>query len=314
VKVYNAQFEPLWDENIKLKYKWQYIDIASVKVSDDGKVAIIMKVWKPYEERSKGKRNFHYEIILVSSDGVICQKEVEIGNHFIHQLKSNIDSKGDLHIGGLYSSEGKQIKGAFYMLLNLEDCSVKNTSKKEFGIEFITQGKSNLEKKKIIRYWEKGKDVGLGTIQLQDIKFRTNGGSIMSGEMFKTSSTKDGPTYYHYNDIYLVDIDPVGNIKWVKKVSKKQLTTDDYGIYSSYFLSVSDNHTNILYSVGRYEARELHAISFDESGNETSKILPSKETDDQVQIFPRSCKQVSDNQIIIVDGRFKYVRFAIIDM
>ena len=130
-------------------------------------------------------------------------------------------------------------------------------------------------------------------------------------------------TYYYYNDIILVNINPSGIIDWAIKVPKRQMTVDDGGFYSSYAMAINkdkihfvynDNPNNLNYSgVGRVSnaggRNQVIMVASVNSKGEMSR-QPLRAGNANIIIRPKVCKQIAYSEMILFGQRRKTQQFG----
>src|SRR5262249_40949277 len=154
---------------------------------------------------------------------------------------------------GFYSEKDTRgIKGPYYLALDRSTKQIKHESYGVFDHDFVTMYMTEKEEKKADRKAKKkGEDLGIEwDYDLREIVRKEDGGAILMAEQYYmyvqtvcTSTGNGGQTcrniyHYVYNDIIAVNIDASGNIVWSAKVPKRQHTTNDGGMYSSYAMAV----------------------------------------------------------------------------
>lgn len=322
VKLFDDNFDLLWNNKITLKSTKELTTIYSITVSDEGTAYLLTKVYDPKSESSRNERNYEFYIISVTENGIQSEERLALKDYYITKLKLDIDAQGNLLCGGFYSKEGGKSDGIFYTTLDKEDYSVNTLSLKEFDLDFITQGMSERAKKKQKKRADKGKDVGIANINFRDIVLKEDGGAVLVGEYVNifttTTTTPNGgvstTTHYYYDDIYVINIDEEGQIEWAEKIIKTQHTTNDGGFYSSFFMVVNDEYINFFYNVRDRKENILRGVSIDEEGKTTTKNLVSTTRKDNIRIRPKSCEQISENEFILFGISKKFNRFARVRM
>ena len=318
VKLFNDNFELLWKKNIVLKSTRELSQIYSISVGDDGLVYILSRVWDERRERERNERNYEFYLTVVTENGEETTRKLALEDYFINELKLNINTEGKLVCGGFYSNMRGVSEGVFYLSLNPETFEIEKLSLKKFDLDFITDGLSNRAKQKTQKRSKRGKDVGLAHVDFRDIIMREDGGAVLVGEyvnIFTTTVTNaDGSTssttHYHYDDIYVINIDPSGEIEWAKKISKIQHSSNDGGFYSSFFLFVGEQELNFFFNIRENRENILHAVSIDGTGNQVSKDIVNNNRKEKIKIRPKSCEQISDSDFILFALSRKHNKFA----
>ncbi len=318
VKLFDDNFDLLWDNKIEFDYPKERTHLTSITCSDDGTVYMLLRVTKEKEDQKRNERKYDIVLHTISADGLESSTTLELEDNYIVSLKLNISAEGNLLCGGFYSQEGYQTDGVFYMTLSSEDYSILTTSLKKFDIGFIVEGQTDRVKKKAKKKVAKGKNVGLSHVTFRNIIVKEDGGAVLVGEyvhIYTTTYTDQNgvtktTTHYNYDDIYVINIDPDGQIEWAKKILKRQHTTNDGGFYSSFFMVVNGEHLNFLFNTRIKRENILNVATLDANGKEQIDELVRSKSRSKMRIRPKSCEQITDNEFIIYAVGKKSYSFA----
>jgi hypothetical protein len=175
----------------------------------------------------------------------------------------------------------------------------------------------------------------LPSYYIDEIRVMADGTTKMIGEkrqvITNTVCTQYGCTTYYtyyYEDIIVVQIDPSGNIEWAKRIAKRQITTNDNAVLSSYallnrenetILLFNDNGANALYNgVGKVAAMQKGSenvamlVRIDDEGNIQRKGLV-KQGEVDVRIRPALSQQLNDTELLVFGHQgLKNQRFILI--
>jgi hypothetical protein len=228
IKVFDDNMKTLWDKMVTLPFDDELYQIVEAKVSNDGDLYIIGKIYdnKAVDEK-KGKSNYKFQILRFEK-----AKEnpdiIELGTDgkFISSLTLSFTPNKDLDIHGFYSTkEQKDIQGTFYTNVDLKTNKLKNQNYQKL----IFQGNNINDIKKESN---KEENEGHGDLNLIRTLKRDNGNTILIGEIrgiFTDIHTKIGnnnasyPVYQlDYLEIYVICLEPNGNIVWIKQIRKHQ--------------------------------------------------------------------------------------------
>jgi hypothetical protein len=333
VAVMNAQMEMYWEKEITLPYDSKLFAEDKVKVDDSGNLYALGRLYKgKVTEKRHGDPNYSYKILAYRDKGA-TQKEyaVALRDEFVTDLGFNITDDGHIVCGGFYSQEGTfSIKGTYFMLIDAANGQVIRKGTKAFEPDFLelfmSEGKA-----------EKGKE--LFEYDLDNIIPRSDGGALLLAEQYYVTvrtytSTMNGITstrttsYYHYNSVIAVNVNPDMSIAWATKIPKQQVTTDDGGYFSSYedavvgdkiFLVFNDNPDNLLITDpkkiknfnGRASAATLVTLTSD---GKWKKSLLFSNKEEGVILRPKVCEQINQNQFFLYAERGKNFIIGRIEM
>ncbi len=334
--VFDQSFKKLWDKRTKLPYDDEIFEVEDFEISNEGDVYLLGIVFKDKKKvKRKGEPNYQYRVLGYTDEGDRYEEyPVENEGYFFTDMQMEVTKEQNIICAGFYSEKGTfSIKGSYFIKLDAQTKSVLSEDFKQFDLDFITQNLTNAQVKKA----KKGKKTELYSYRLDDIVIREDGGAVLVGEQFFvntfTTTTRDAngftqtvtTSYYHYDDIIVVNINPDGTIEWAEKIAKRQSTTNDGGFFSSYALGVvgsrlyfvfNDNGENLIYNgTGKpayfdgYRNGIVSLVEVNGLGQQKrSALFRSREVD--VLTRPKVCEQVSKNELVIFGQRKKTHRFA----
>jgi hypothetical protein len=335
--VYDDQMNRLWQKDVVLPYRDELFDVESVKVDNYGNVYLLGLLYKDVRKaKRKGAANYQYKVLSYTQEGKNENEyAVSLPDKFLTDMQIGIRSNQDIVCAGFYSDFGKlSIRGTFFLSIDAKTKAVKTESFKEFDINFITQNMTERQAEKAKRREEKGQEQEMYEYDLDKLIVRSDGGALLIGEQFfintvtYTSYTGNRAitrtvTYYYYNDIIVVNINPDGNIAWSVKVPKRQSSVNDGGFYSSYAMAINkdkiyfvfnDNPNNLDYSgVGRVQEAGLRnqvvtVASVNARGEMKRQLLGAGAG--EVIIRPKVCEQISYSEMLLFGQRRKTQQFG----
>ncbi len=338
--VFDQGMKEIWNKEITLPYEEELFDVERCKIDNAGNVHLLGMIYSEKRKvRRKGEVNYKYQVLSYRENGnSLTEYPVEIPDMFLTDMQIAITHHQDIICAGFYSEKGKHsIKGSYFVKVDGKTKAIKQKSIKEFSADFITQHMSERKAEKTKRKIEKGKDVEMYEYALDELVIREDGGVILVGEQYYVNVvtfTSPGPngimntrttTYYNYNDIIVVNINPTGEIEWAQKIPKLQMTREDGGFFSSYSMAVvhdkmffvfNDNPKNLSpkagkshnFVPGRKESTVV-LVALDRDGNQKKSPL-FMSGDAAVVIRPKVCEQISENELVVFGQRKKNQRFA----
>jgi hypothetical protein len=335
--VYNKTLDKSWHKEVELPYKDELFTVTDYKVDNLGNVHLLGKVYqdKPEDER-RDEPNYNFVLLSYLDSGKKLKKHsIKCGEYFLKDMQVEVTDSGDIVCAGFYSSfDSYSVKGAFFLRIDEETKAIKAKKFKEFNLDFITQNLSDKQEAKTRKKAAKGKNVEMHNYVLEDLILKSNGGALLLGEnsytylTTHTSSNGNGgtttttTTHYVNNDIIAISISPDGEIEWTQKIAKKQHTTNDGAMWSSYSLMIdrnkmyfffNDNVENVGYKEGQdkfhtfvnYKKGVVMCVELDSKGNkQRSPLFETKVA--QVFIRPGVNLQIADKEIVVF-GAWKKV-------
>ena len=65
---------------------------------------------------------------------------------------------------------------------------------------------------------------------------------------YNNTNNRQPDYYFNYNDIIVVNIQPDGEIAWSARIPKRQTSVNDFGVYSSYGMSIVADKLYFVYN------------------------------------------------------------------
>ncbi len=343
ITVYGSDLKEQWTIDAKTGFKSDLFSVTNLTLDDNGDISIIGVEYKEKltarEIRRSGKPNTTHHLIRYTEKGnKVISMPIELNGKFITDLRIATAQSGDIVVAGFYSETGSwSIKGAFYLNIDPTNEEIKSQKFTEFGTEFITLNLTDREEKKAKKKEEKGEDLEMNEFDMRDLILRGDGGATLIAEQFIfriTQTTMRGANgqsttvttyHYYYNDIIAVSFDNTGTLLWKTKIPKRQYTTNDGGMWSSYAMTVvddklffifNDNPKNLFiaddetpYNFSASKELAVVLVELDNSGKATKELLFSSERSD-AKVQPRLAKQTAEKEVIICSQRSKIFQYS----
>ncbi len=261
---------------------------------------------------------------------------IDLTEKFITDMLISVTDSSRIVGSGFYSLYGtSSIRGVFYMQMNVQAQKIESTNFKEFSIDFIGKNLPQKEKMKTEAKEARGESQELFEYDLDNLVLRNDGGAVLTGEQYfvRTSSQQNyyngmsntgTLSYYYYNDIIVVNIDPSGKIDWTEKIPKSQVTTDE-GYFSSYALCVlnkklyfvfNDNPKNFSLKPGEKirsfnpgDESVVSLVTIEKDGKLSRETLMNSKGGDGL-LRPKVCEQIFPDGLIIYSEGKKFQRLG----
>ena len=257
VVIINQDFSVMWDDKLTVPYADRDFSLMDFDVDNQGNVYIMGQLRQNKKSgRSSRSREPGYKILRFTEDGDQERFDLKLTDKNISDIGYRIKENGDLICAGLYSNKGwGRAAGAFYLEIDGESLDVLVENMEEFDVDFFTQGMSDRQKARAKKKAAKGKAPVFRRYVMRHLIEVEEGGMVMVAEQYyvteSTTTDANGRTtttyYYHYNDIIVVGFDADGEIEWNEKIQKTQVSTNDYGYYSSFNLVVKDDALHFFF-------------------------------------------------------------------
>lgn len=326
--VFDKDFNVVWNNEFKMPYTEKMMDNSDFCVDTKGNAYMLCKVYEGEKREEKNNvPNYHYEVFKIEK-GVtdIKQIQIKLDNKFVNEVSITENTKGQMVCAGYYRSEKKSnsTDGAFMVKIgDTNELSAMNKGFYEFPAETLKEFEKSRTQNKIEKD-DKNAEAEIPNLEMRKIVFNNDGSTMFIGEQYllkiitRTYSTGNGQTsttttYKHYyGDIYVMKIDPLGDIEWVKKIPKNQVGVNGRGGMS--FLNFDNDGDNYFFyldniknfNLASDKATAEHQDGFggfltfskiDIDGNFTKgKLFDIREKD--VQIWPAEFSVISSNIIL----------------
>ncbi|MFN3917923.1 MAG: hypothetical protein ACK4K0_09275 [Flavobacteriales bacterium] len=255
----------VWENTVEIPFDDDLFSINKSIVDDEGSVHILGKLYKAKrKDRVKGEPNYTYHVVSILNRGKeIKDYEIELEGFFLKDATIGINQKNNLVASGFYTRENRNtVKGAFYISIDIKAKKVIKSSAKDFDFEVFSvaneeEGEDEEKEKKSTKNNKAEKKANkksneLYAYRLDDIIWREDGGAILIAEQYyiveRTCTTTDSQGrmttrtvyYYNYHNILLINISPEGDIDWLKRIDKRQVTSGNIAFLSYVFTACKD--------------------------------------------------------------------------
>ncbi|RYD83224.1 MAG: hypothetical protein EOP53_01480 [Sphingobacteriales bacterium] len=266
VKVMDKNLNFIWEKDISVPFRDKDFRISDYTVSNDNKVYMLARIQEGNREKKGGRPNYKYIILSYGEkDKTPNEYLVSLGEKFISDINFQLNNQNNLVCAGFYSLKNSSgVGGTFYMTIDSKTKAVTNKSVKDFDEKILGQFMSERKARK--------NNSELQNYDLRKLITKEDGGSVLVAEQYyvveHTYTDKNGTHttyYYHYNDVILVDIAKSGEINWVSRIPKMQVTANDGGYYSSFAICVYKDKINLVYNdnkknIEKYDPKKLRSM------------------------------------------------------
>lgn len=214
-------------------------DLKKIQISNNGLLAML---FEKYNNDYRIKDHF-FEIHSISTRRPYTIETYPLPNKLTINAKMVFDDHLQFfNVYGLYGENYNHITEGFFVL-------------KEQNVQTTPFSKEN--SKRTIQNINKN----LENFKLTDVIARVDGGAVLVLEVNKEyfRSNTAVPSFssvnsyrsnidYYAEDMLLVSVDPVGSINWQTILPKRQVSQDDFGMYSSYFLFKTNSKLRFIFN------------------------------------------------------------------
>lgn len=258
--IFDENLGKIWGAEVEMPYTEAKMDNWGYTLGDDGTVYLLARVYNDdtQKESIDGLPNYHFEVIMYNADNVKPKIiKVSLDNNFPKEAYIYENEKHDIFVSGFYSKgANKPIDGAYMVTIDTKQgISMKpEGGYYEFPSELIKSFMSDREKKRAEKREQKESDLGIDFLKIRAIYKMKNGSTTIVSEQYHvvTRTYYNGrttqTTYDTYaEDVFIMNIDAMGKMKWVKKIPKAQHSNDAGGPQLSIQTYAVDNDIHVFY-------------------------------------------------------------------
>jgi len=331
--VLDAAFSICWDELTTLAYTYAEFYPENVMVSDAGDLFLAGYAQVGMERIvEEGKANFQFIILAFTQHGTV-QTEFQIGlrRKIVTDFHVSLNREGNLIGVGFYSENRSAAAGGVF-LTQIDPYRQTATGGRLHSLTRAGEmGRLRLGRK--FEWNELSNNQGeFLNFSIRNFLADSDGGGLLVAEQVVLQqhyvSFRDGGNYklvnYNYNDLLLVRLSPGGQVVWVRKIPKRQRTTNDKGRYSSIAAVPAAGEKYIIYNDnGRNFSRDSRLRDF--NGLQSVIALTHLGENGQTESFPLAINEelgvlfqpswttsLGADRKIIYGQRGRFFRFGIL--
>ncbi|MCK5857535.1 MAG: hypothetical protein KAG64_08595 [Bacteroidales bacterium] len=270
--VLDSNMNKLWSKKLTLPYSDELFLIKDFEVDDEGNVYLIGKKWKGKPKNVvSGKINFSYVILGYHAQGDdVKEYKLALKDKFITQVKLAVDNNLNLICAGFYTNTKNvySLGGSFLLKIDHKTSDVMVSNYKDFSVDFITSLMSKRKQEKAKKKKKKGKTIEMPEYDLDALVIRDDGGVLLIGERYYVVSHTyvdanghRSTTYTYYStNIIVVNFNPDGSVKWMRRVPKSQSSASPY--FLSYVSATYEDNIYFIYNDHVDNSKKKKEIDF----------------------------------------------------
>lgn len=340
LRVYDNAFNGLWTKDVVLPYNSDRFSVEEYQIDNEGNVYLLGIAYEEKKNRTRrnGKPTYRYLILMYNNKGEnLKEYKTELQDKFITDLTFRTSKDGKLVCSGFYSDKGtSSIKGTYFFRIDLASQEVSSLNLHAFDFELVSEFLTERQQRKAQKAIESDKEPDVPELykfSLDHLILRSDGGAVLVAEQrysYQTSTYVSGRTYtanhYVYNDVIVVNIRPNGEIEWVKRIPKRQHTTDDNGHFSSYAMTITPEGFYFVFNDNARnfepDSRWLHNFNGKKSivhlahltrDGELNSYPLFSNRDVNIITRPKICRQTGSRRMIVYGELKRSYRFAVVD-
>ncbi|MDX2062962.1 MAG: hypothetical protein SFY70_07875 [Bacteroidia bacterium] len=244
VQVFTQDFEaPVWDRTVELPYASKDASLNNAVVDKDGNFYLLYEIKEAAEARAQGAAKYYKTIFAVTPSGDPFEYVVKLEGQEIESVGIGTDPTGNLLVSGFYGPKGasRNSSGLFSFTLNVQTREPGQRFEKLIPDLYA----ADIGNRKKYEYrLRKGFILGDDGTQL-----------LLAEQYYYYVVTTYYPyggsnsTYHYvYGPAAIVKLSGGQEVEWVRRVPKLQHTTDDGGVFSSYYGFLYQDNVVLVYN------------------------------------------------------------------
>ncbi|MEO6669389.1 MAG: hypothetical protein ABIN36_07925 [Ferruginibacter sp.] len=341
--IFDENMQKLWGGEFSMPYTEQIMDNSDFSMDSEGNAYLLAKVYENEKRKEKDKETgmpgYHFEVLKFSKDNKkITSATVAVDDNFIKETTLIETVSHEMLIACTYSkkSRGKGTDGIF---LSQMDKTGKVIKYKNGYYEFPLDELTKFESARAKRRMEKKDNYEAPNIKVRSVDVQPDGSVFIAceefyvvehynsnrggfGGMSTMGMTSSNYTYqFFYEDILAAKIAADGKFEWLRKIPKKQKSTDK-DVYlrkepyrgtmgfklitdeSGYYFLYLDNKKNMDMEeddVAKYHVDgfggQVVVAKLDPKGVLSKELLFDTREED-VMLFPANFSKINNTQFI----------------
>lgn len=316
--IHAADFSQIWESNYFFPDK--DVNIEKVLLNNSGHIFMLTRNALEGKEKEQSAQKYRYVLYTGKKENKTLENfNLKISDqYFLNNMLVKFDHRGNLLASGFYSEKSANYaKGAFVVNMDAGNGATLINALVPFSAG-ISEDKEESDKEKAF-------------FHMRDISFLSDGSITLTGEQYYIDISTSRGAYggvggstnfgYRYKDILVMCLNPAGELRWMKTVTKKQFTNNDGAMYSSIVPVIQNNKISILVN-GHRDGLEkrlsaftdrniVYMLEFDGSGNMATKSLYSGDQA-ETRLSPKVSYKVNEQEIVLYNvrasGKFRFAR------
>jgi len=257
LEVFNKKLEREWGTFSMAMTEKGYNIESKYKIDNEGNVFAIQRNFEKQNDVGTHFDRSRIWAVCYPKDGSEPHSLALIlkNDLFITAEQLSLNKKNQVICAGLYARPGTESAvGCFSFIIEPLLAKINSITTNEFSNELITKGadskKKNADVKKIVEKKDFEKNFGY---DFNDIHFRTDEGFDLVAEKYYSvtvTSKNSSTTFHYYDDLWVLNFNSDGSMKWVQKIPKYEYVIDQYSKIGSYYLYRDKNEElNFIFNI-----------------------------------------------------------------
>jgi hypothetical protein len=305
-----ATGKALWEHKMAGNYRLFEQDFEQAVVGNDGVAWLVFG-----ENNRKNRAPTAFRMDRLGMGVPTTFRAGMAGKHWTSVRFAVDNLNGKLIGAGLYADKYTvSAKGSFNFAASLSGKDSVVVHFDAFTPEFV----AGLTGKKVRK-----RVVGVPDLKVRELVLRRDGGLLLVAEQFRFFVRRANPsptfygrvipgdtqTDYYYDDLLLLSFNPDGGVHWRQVLYKRQVSRDDNGFYSSYFLMKARANLRFLYNDDIRAATNVNEYIVNAKGEfERKSILETGK--DKLALSLRNAVQIGPSALLVVSERRNDLRLV----
>lgn len=314
--VYNTDLKKISAHLNKIGAESGFYNETNYQIDNEGNVYALQRNFENKKDIEKHFERSRLWLVYYPKNGDKPKSLLLLLNndYFITSNQLSFNEKGDIICAGLYANPGTTSAiGCFSFVIDSSLTKIKSVHTKEFDVDFITKGMDQATKDRISKIAAKKQDFDDEYNYVPNkIHFKNDGSFDLIFEKFKLISVTYNLTTtmnYFYSDLFVLNYNTDGSIKWIQKVLKYENVIDNGCVTGSYLASYDKNENmNLLFNLSKQNSNKATTvlIKLDNKGNENFKEIVMDQKKAAI-VCPKFSFLQSDNILILSTYYYNYI-------
>ncbi len=295
----DTSFKNIIQNKASINYPSKNIEFTDVVLSDQQDLSVLATL-KERDLINDKKKVMNFKLFhLKQGEKQFKEFNVNDSQHPMNEASLAIDRlNSKIVVAGFYADK-KSSSGAGILFSSLDLLNPVELVQKTVAIN----GEARI---KLIGDRNSGNGVSIYNYPIQRIVLRNDGGVVLIAEAAYLSEYSyydyftqsfNRRVEYHYDNVVVLSISPLGEVAWSQVLRKDQASIDDEGIYASFSSFLNADQLTLIYNGNIGRENEVESIRIDNQGQSETKKL--SKISDRISLLPRAGKQIDDETIIV---------------
>lgn len=333
--MHDSLLNELWKKEIEIPYANNVFEISEKIVDNAGNVHLLATIAPEKQKNELFNRSVasskYLMISFYATENKLKEFEITLDGKYITSVTAGVNPKGNIAVGGFYSNTNTfTLAGTFYLTMSPTTKKVITLNLKPFEKEFLMEFMSE-------RSANRGEE--LNDFYFDHFILNEDGSAILvAEEYYRQTFTYFDPynqLYYdnntfNFNSIIVVKVNPLGEIEWTKKISKRQVSSTGYNEFFSYALAKSNDQLHLFFNdhssntktnvinddniaaltQSKFSVPVIVSLNAEGKGTKGILFKPDK---NRLTLIPSVCRQIDEKTYLLYRQRRNNFQFGIIN-